>query len=334
MKHERRGSEITEKIVATARRIPITGWFVGSIVLGVSTVTLLMFSTSSVIDPEYKDLDTGVVTESHTKNLIVGVNKTEEESVPASSSKVQAGSTDRGMSGYTFSGNPAEVMFLSAHGEKGFVEANMKKSSGDKGQAYGIMQFDYRYDLVAFMNFAYAKHPNEWSGFKPYLSYRKGDTALVSNSGIEQAFAQCYDKNPSIYVGDQLERMRTVYFNDSAKQYLKDKTGIDVDSRGVAVESAFLSAEINNCKGMDWYISNGGLNNNMTDAEIIHGIYQTVRTRRSFDRFKENGEEDVAKKMLTGEVKVTGTYINGTPWASWAPGWDGALAVRLSDQGE
>lgn len=317
---------------------PIHWLFIGIGVL--CFITLIYFGTDVISNPDVDALSTGVITQRHTKHQVVAELDAEKEIADAkesaSANKPSGGSmasTDRGMSGYTFDGTPIEIIFLSSHGEKGFTEENMKKSMGDRGQAYGIMQFDYRHDLVQFMGYAYAEHPDYWSGFAPYITYRQGDARLINNTAIEATFTECYNKSTSIYLADQINRMRDRYFNDADKEYIKSKTGIDVNARHIAIEAAFLSAEINNEKGMDWYINHAGLNDSMTDAEIIHGIYDTVRTRRSFARFKENGEEAVAKGMIDGTVKATETYILGTPWSSWAPGWDGALAVRLSDQG-
>lgn len=316
---------------------PIHWLFIGIGIL--CFITLIYFGTDVLSNPDVDALSTGVLTQRHTKHQVVAeidaekeIEQAKESNFDQFSNKSMA-STDRGMSGYTFDGTPIEIIFLSSHGEKGFTEENMKKPMGDRGQAYGIMQFDYRYDLVQFMSSAYGKHPDHWSGFAPYINYRAGDSRLVNNTAIEATFTECYNKSTAIYLADQINRMRDRYFNDTDKEYIKNKTGIDVDTRHIAIEAAFLSAEINNEKGMDWYINHAGLNNNMSDAEIIHGIYDTVRTRRSFQRFKETGEEAVAKGMLDGSVKATDTYILGTPWSSWAPGWDGALAVRLSDQG-
>lgn len=312
-----------------------TCWLLGSIGT-LLLFTAIYFGTDKFSAPVYEPINMESVTNKHVKHLVIAENSIEKQ-VDADKTQteiaISTGSTGRGMSGYTFDGTPIEVVFLSVHGEKGLTEDNMRNCMGDYGQAYGIMQFDYRYDLVQFMNYAYGLHPDLWAGFQPYLSYRAGDARLVNNSDIEATFRQCYEQNPGIYLADQINRMRSRYFNDEDKRYLKDTVGIDIESRHVAVEAAFLSAEINNEKGMDWYISTGGLNSSMTDEEIIHGVYTTVRTRRSFNRFKEDGEEAVAKGLVSGTVKATDTYLLNTPWASWAPGWDGALAVQLSDQG-
>ena len=182
MKHERRGSEITERIVATARRIPITGWFVGSIVLGVSTITLLMFSTSSVVDPEYKDLDTVVVTESHTKNLIVGVNKTEEttgeESVPAGSGSVVDIQLGKGKLITNTTKNPLSLPIYDGYTHEGeYFDVDFSRfwNSGDVMSGLGDYESKEKNHIISYEGAGNSKVPIE----NAINQYRTSEGRLV-----------------------------------------------------------------------------------------------------------------------------------------------------------
>ena len=89
------------------------------------------------------------------------------------------------LSGLTIAGMPAEFYMLSIAGETSGGQIIM----GDRGRAYGICQFDYRYDLTDFIRYAYGKHPELWAELSAYLNAADGDETLVGNTALKDAFS-------------------------------------------------------------------------------------------------------------------------------------------------
>lgn len=71
-----------------------------------------------------------------------------------------------GTSGYLLGGYPLELFMVSMAGETSGARIIL----GDKGRAYGLCQFDYRYDLTDFINYAYETHPSLWFEFEPFVN--------------------------------------------------------------------------------------------------------------------------------------------------------------------
>ncbi len=77
--------------------------------------------------------------------------------------------------------------------------------AGDRGRAYGLCQFDYRYDLVDFMRWAYERHPSLWQEFAEYTEKNARDVSLVENAGIVQAFVSARERDYEAAISDELE---------------------------------------------------------------------------------------------------------------------------------
>ena len=142
--------------------------------------------------------------------------------------------------------------------------------NGDKGRAYGICQFDYRYDLVRFMNYAYDKHPELWPGFEGFLGFENGDEKLCNNPVIAETFVKAMQTDYETAVCDQLEFVRIHYW-DSFKDQMNN-AGFNLDGRHIAVSAALLSVKVNCGTQAGTFINN--LSPDMTDEEMIRGIYK------------------------------------------------------------
>ena len=133
-----------------------------------------------------------------------------------------------------------------------------------------LCQFDYRYDLTDFMKWAYQKHPSLWKGFENYRSYGHGDDALISNSGIIDAFENARNINYEAAISDELEYMRILYWDSlSAKM---NAAGFKLSERHIAVSAALFSVSVNCGTYPDVFIQN--LSPDMSDVAMICGIYK------------------------------------------------------------
>ena len=179
-----------------------------------------------------------------------------------------------GLSGYIISGMPVEFYMLSIAGETSGLQNIEAVSQGDRGRAYGVCQFDYRYDLVGFMNYAYNLDPVLWAGFKDYLNLNNGNAMLVYNDTIGNTFIKAMKNDYSVALSDQLEYFRQLYW-DGFQQKM-DESGFDLEHRHIAVSAALFSVNVNCGAQPDIYIEH--LDPSMSDEEMIKGIYRLRNT--------------------------------------------------------
>lgn len=178
------------------------------------------------------------------------------------------------LSGLIIADMPAEFYMLSMAGETSGLQNIQAVSQGDRGRAYGVCQFDYRYDLVDFMNYAYNIHPDLWRGFEDYLYVSNGNPVLVYNDTIGNAFVRSMNEDFETSISDQLYYFRKLYwdgFKDTMNTY-----GFDLDNRHVAVQAAFFSVNVNCGAQPNIFIEN--LDPSMSDEEMIRGIYELRNT--------------------------------------------------------
>lgn len=222
------------------------------------------------------------------------------------------------LSGISISGMPAEFYMLSIAGET----SGGKIIVGDRGRAYGLCQFDYRYDLTDFMKWAYQKHPTLWNGFANYLSYGHGDETLINNAGIANAFSNARAANYEAAISDELEYMRILYWDSFAARM--NAAGFKLSERHIAVSAALFSVSVNCGKYPDVFIQN--LSPNMSDAAMICGIYKirnsilasmkVGRVQKGTNmRFKQ-AEPQLALDLLHGYTTIDSHkyYGSGVQW--------------------
>ena len=222
------------------------------------------------------------------------------------------------LSGLTIAGMPAEFYMLSIAGETSGGQIIM----GDRGRAYGICQFDYRYDLTDFIRYAYGKHPGLWAELSAYLNAADGDETLVGNTALRDAFSAAMARSYEAAITDQLEYMRARYWDTFRKRM--DKAGYQLSARHIAVQAAFFSVNVNCGVQTDLYLSE--ISPDLTDAEMIYRLYtlrNTVLAEQNVGRHKKGTtaryrqyEPQMALDLLHGYVTIDSkkTYGGGVSW--------------------
>lgn len=217
--------------------------------------------------------------------------------------------TDEGtgqISGLQIAGMPAEFYMLSIAGEVSGMSNINAIINGDRGRAYGICQFDYRYDLVRFMNYAYEKHPDLWPGFEGFLSLENGDERLCSNSVIAETFVKAMQTDYETAVCDQLEFVRSHYW-DLFKDQMNN-AGFNLDGRHIAVSAALLSVKVNCGTQAVTFINN--LSPDMTDEEIIRGIYK-IRNTILAEQYVGSVKKGTSTRYLKSEPQMALDLLYG-----------------------
>lgn len=222
------------------------------------------------------------------------------------------------LSGLTIAGMPAEFYMLSIAGETSGGQIIM----GDRGRAYGICQFDYRYDLTDFIRYAYGKHPGLWAELSAYLNAVDGDETLVGNTALQDAFSAAMARSYEAAITDQLEYMRARYWDVFRKRM--DEAGYQLSTRHIAVQAAFFSVNVNCGTQTDLYLSE--IRPDLTDAEMICRLYtlrNTVLAEQNVGRRKKGTtaryrqyEPQMALDLLHGYVTIDSkkTYGGGVSW--------------------
>lgn len=191
------------------------------------------------------------------------------------------------LSGLTIAGMPAEFYMLSIAGETSGGQIIM----GDRGRAYGICQFDYRYDLTDFIRYAYGKHPGLWAELSAYLNAADGDETLVGNMALRDAFSAAMTRSYEAAITDQLEYMRARYWD--AFRTRMDEAGYHLSTRHIAVQAAFFSVNVNCGVQTDLYLSE--ISPDLTDAEMICKLYtlrNTILAEQNVGRHKKERLQD------------------------------------------
>lgn len=226
------------------------------------------------------------------------------------------------MSGLVVSGQPAELYMLSIAGETsggGNIDAIR---NGDQGCAYGLCQFDYRYDLVGFMKYAYQNHPKLWPGFEPFLDFSDGDPQLKGNESIGNTFLDAMAADYETAVSDQLSYIEQIYWTTFCNQM--NQAGFQLETRSTAVSSAFLSVNVNCGSQASLFIRN--LSPEMSDEQLICEIYKLRNTvladqmigkvRKGTSKRYLQAEPQMALDLLYGYVTIdsVANYGGGVEW--------------------
>lgn len=206
------------------------------------------------------------------------------------------------LSGIRISGMPVEFYMLSIAGETSGGRIVM----GDRGRAYGLCQYDYRYDLVSFMKWAYARHPSLWFGFENYLSYEAGDDCLIGNDGILSAFTNARNLDYEAAISDELEYMRELYWDGFAERM--NAAGYHLSERHIAVSAALFSVNINCGKHLDLFLSS--LSPEMTDAQMICEIYK-IRNTVLAQEYVGNVQKGTTARYRLAEPRMALDLLHG-----------------------
>lgn len=223
------------------------------------------------------------------------------------------------LSGISISGEPAEFYMLSIAGETSGGQIIM----GDRGRAYGLCQFDYRYDLTDFIKWAYSTHPELWVGFESYLSYSSGSESLVGNQEIQNVFITARKINYEAAISDELLFMRQRYWDNF--QTSMEQAGFNLSGRHIAVSAAMFSVNVNCGAQPDIFINN--LSPDMTDVELICETYKIRNTLLANQAIGRNGIKGTTRRYLSSEpqmaldlyhgyttIDTVKNYGNGVQW--------------------
>ena len=223
------------------------------------------------------------------------------------------------LSGISIAGEPAEFYMLSIAGETSGGQIIM----GDRGRAYGLCQYDYRYDLTDFMTWAYQRHPELWIELAAYTSIASGSEELVGNIGIAHAFQTARGLNYEAAITDELEYMRERYWDSFAARM--NAAGFNLSERHIAVSAAMFSVNVNCGTQADVFISN--LSPDMTDAELICGVYKirnSILSEQTVGRYGKKGtnaryqssEPQMALDLYYGftTIDTSKNYGGGVQW--------------------
>ncbi len=116
-----------------------------------------------------------------------------------------------------------------------------RQTGGDNGCACGAYQFDYRYSLLEFVQWAYKQDPIVCSQFKKFAKCTSG-ASLKSNTKFYKAWQAIYDAHPKEFSAMQDQFAKENYY-DPAEAALA-KAGIDLSGRPDVVKGAVYSYSI------------------------------------------------------------------------------------------
>lgn len=319
MRFRKKRDEILDSASKIPYRIPPYGWLlvgIGALLIGSG----IYMGSSVFSDPDYRPLDTSVVTDKHLKPIVIADVSTIDDSTEVvtgqnTSTARATGSTDNGKSGILFGTYPGELFAISMTGEGSGAGDGLM---GDHGKAYGLMQFDYANSLVDWCRWSSTTYPTEWGGLSAYANVAKGSSSLKGNNDILKVFQDCQRNYPDVFIQSQCDYIYGSYFSNTKKK-LAEK-GIDLDQRNIAVSAAILALNVN-CGEKAKTISNI-LNPSMTDEEMINTLYANRRngvlksSGTTFPRWTEEPKQCIA--LLNGTWRIDQDYTAST---SYSAGW-------------
>ena len=227
------------------------------------------------------------------------------------------------LSGLRTGGMPAEFFMLCVAGETSGAAEFMSSIVADKGRAYGLCQYDYRYDLVDFLKYAFSQHPLLWTEAAAFLHYADGDIALVENAALKGMFRRALLTDPETALSDQLTFMRMLYWDDFAREM--NAAGFHLNDRNIAVQAALFSVNVNCGPQAEVFIKE--LRPEISDQEFLDRIYeirntifaeqlvQGLRKKGTSDRYLK-GEPEMAVDLMYGNIGLDSEldYGGGVEW--------------------
>lgn len=217
------------------------------------------------------------------------------------------GTPEPKLSGIRTGGMPAEFFMLCVAGETSGGADFMNSIIGDSGRAYGFCQYDYRYDLVDFLQYACGLHPQLWSGAEAFLNRENGDIGLVENASLKQIFRRALLTDPETATSDQLNFMRMLYWDDFAREM--DAAGFRLGERNIAVQAALFSVNVNCGPHPEIFIQE--LKPEISDQEFLDRIYElrnTVFAEMDVQGLRKKG---TSERYLSAEPAMAADLMYG-----------------------
>lgn len=211
------------------------------------------------------------------------------------------------LSGLRTGGMPAEFFMLCVAGETSGAGDFMSSIVADQGRAYGLCQFDYRFDLVDFLNYAVRRHPAVWSGAEAFLTKENGDISLVENAELKQIFRRALLMETETALSDQLTFMRMLYWDDFAKQL--NAAGFHLNDRNIAVQAALFSVNVNCGPQPEIFLQE--LKPDISDQEFLDRIYEIRNTIFAEQLVQGLREKGTSYRYLTAEPEMAADLMYG-----------------------
>ena len=211
------------------------------------------------------------------------------------------------LSGLRTGGMPAEFFMLCVAGETSGAADFISSIVADQGRAYGLCQYDYRFDLVDFLNYAVRSHPAVWSGAEAFLTKENGDITLVENAELKQIFRRALLMETEKALSDQLTFMRMLYWDDFAKQM--NAAGFHLDDRNIAVQAALFSVNVNCGPQAEIFIRE--LKPDISDQEFLDRIYEIRNTIFAEQLVQGLREKGTTYRYLTAEPEMAADLMYG-----------------------
>ena len=211
------------------------------------------------------------------------------------------------LSGLRTGGMPAEFFMLCVAGETSGAADFMSSIVADQGRAYGLCQYDYRFDLVDFLNYAVRSHPAVWSGAEAFLTKENGDISLVENAELKQIFRRALLMETEKALSDQLTFMRMLYWDDFAKEM--NAAGFHLNDRSIAVQAALFSVNVNCGPQPEVFIRE--LKPDISDQEFLDRIYEIRNTIFAEQLVEGLREKGTTYRYLTAEPEMAADLMYG-----------------------
>ena len=211
------------------------------------------------------------------------------------------------LSGLRTGGMPAEFFMLCVAGETSGAADFMSSIVADQGRAYGLCQYDYRFDLVDFLNYAVKSHPAVWKGAEAFLTKQNGDITLVENAELKQIFRRALLMETETALSDQLTFMRMLYWDDFAKQL--NAAGFHLNDRNIAVQAALFSVNVNCGPQPEIFIKE--LKPDISDQEFLDRIYEIRNTIFAEQLVQGLREKGTSYRYLTAEPEMAADLMYG-----------------------
>lgn len=152
-----------------------------------------------------------------------------------------------------------------------------RQAGGDYLHAYGLFQFDDRYDLIPFLGICLSTDPEKYSAFQTIYNKYNGSSSIISSnsadsSALIQAWHNVYDADPEGFTAIQLQRFVENYYPPCVSACSARGIDLSDDSFSPVIRGTLMSICI-------WAGSGGvkkvinKLTSSMTEAEMLDVCY-------------------------------------------------------------
>lgn len=152
-----------------------------------------------------------------------------------------------------------------------------RQAGGDSLHAYGLFQFDDRYDLMSFLGLCLSIDPDKYSAFQTIYNKYNGSSSIISSNAVDsatliQAWHNVYDADPEGFTELQLQRFVDNYYPPCVTACSAKGIDLSDDSYSPVIRGTLMSICIwSGAGGMKKVVNR--LNSSMTEAEMLDVCY-------------------------------------------------------------